>query len=194
MKYGDKFIYLKNNICGGHEYVKCVFMMDRPDKKKYIAEEHYGFNTRYCDIPYSKLENIYTILQIEEKINEDNIQRIKKIDFLNQVLNDIDDYYTFNRNMNIIRDLKEQQCQWKNTLDSQKTRMVDEKIIKDTETILNDIRKGIQRRTKRVYKVLNKYSDLDPNTLTNVKDVITLETSKIKRSKELLEDLKKFLK
>lgn len=193
MEYGDKFIFTRKGFYNDQEFVKCIFMMDRKDKNKYIVEEDYTINKRYMDIPYTKLDNIYTIEDIEKYFLEINMEINKKLDFWNNVLNNIKDYHYFNKVIKILNELKQQEEYWQKNLDSQKARMVREEIIKDTEKILSEIRKGIKRRTKRIYSILQKYKDIDVSLLTDITDKQRLAKDQIKKNNEKLADIKKFL-
>lgn len=193
MKYGDKFIFTKKGFYSDQEFVKCIFMMDRKDKKKYIVEEDYGISKRYMDIPYSKLDNIYTIEDVEKYFLEANMEINKKLDFWKSVLDDIKDYHYFNKAAKILNELKEQERYWQKNLDAQKSRMVKEEVIKDTEKILSDIRKGIKRRTKRIYSILQKYKDIDATLLTDITEKQRTAKDTIERNNKKLEDIRKFL-
>lgn len=194
MKYGDKFILkTKSSIFKYDDYICCVFICERKDKGVIVYEQNLGFTHSYSDCSINN-DNILTQEQFINEIAEKNSKLNEKIIFCKNVSEDIKKCPCFERNVSIINELNKQLKQWEKMYQHHlDTGTKDENEEKHFKKILHDLKKGIKRRKKRIWYILDKYKNVDLSFLYNLNTQIRNYKSEIERNEMVMKKVLKFL-
>lgn len=194
MKYGDKFILKSKSLAFKCDsYTRCIFICKREDKGVIVYEYYYGFGHGYSDCLIDS-EDILTREEFINEINEKNFKLKEKILFSKKILEDIKGCPCFQRSVSIIDDLSNQLKDWERSYENYIAKGGhDEKKDKFYKQILHDLRKGIKRRNKRIWQLLEKYKNIDLKYLYNIESQISNYEREIELNEKTMEETINFL-
>lgn len=199
MIYNQLFIYRqlnKDKYTSYDSYNLCQFICDRPDKNVYIA--CYTSRTFYFEIPYSDEDNMFSLISFKHFIKSDINNLLNKIAQFNEI--DLffktysNDQFNMYRTFNKYIGLKKELLFHENILDDcLKNKNINDanvkKQIERINRIILDLKKGIKRNYKRLYKFFLLSPQYDSFEFHNFRTNIVLIKNKITKNKVILEDI-----
>lgn len=185
MKYKDKFIV--QNIYNQYSIVS--YLMERPENGNIIVETN---NEIFHHIFEIKKEQIITLEQVEINLNnsikecENNIKNIPNLP----------NYFYMKRIIDLREELKSNERYYKSAckyydMTSNNIYLEDKELYGKQ---IHNIKKGIKRLTKRIYKQMQEHPEIDYENLKHYHYNKVYFENKIEENKKTLQSLKNELK